>query len=158
MAQRSPDGSIPPDERLFRSVGFDHVDGDQVLPTAVDLPRCSFDREKYCAGPQSALSALRPDENGVVSLVAGDLPDPVPRPRPQGHPTELPSYEFFAQDDPNPPEAPENEAHAEVRMRAVGSPYTPNLKIKDKGVLAKAKEALARKLRVEVAPTPVRGD
>ena len=43
-------------------------------------------------------------------------------------------------------------------MRAVGSPYTPNLKIKDKGVLAKAKEALARKLRVEVAPTPVRGD
>lgn len=135
-------------EKLFRSVSVDHISpsGD-VLPTAVDVPRCSFNRERYAPNPLSVLVPSRPSENGVVALVAGDLPEPVPRP--PKPPNVFEPLEFYLKDDPTD----DNDAHAEVRVRPVGQAGSPNYKIKDKALREKAKEALARKLRIVVNPT-----
>lgn len=149
MALRSPDPLIPENEPLYRSICCDDVAGEDVLPSAVDLPRCSFDRSKYCSGPDSVLTSLRPKDTGVVFITPGTLPGPVPRsPGSTGQP-----YEFVAADDPNPPEAPENGAHAEVRLRPQGQAFNKNHKVKDKAVLAKAKDELCRRLKIVTPPT-----
>jgi hypothetical protein len=106
---RTPDGTIPVDEALFRSVSIDDVKGEDVLPQAVDLPRCSFNRSAYST-PEDVVTPKRPRDNGVVAVTAAELPEPVPRE------TAEPNV-FFVADDPNPPEEPANDAHCEVRMR-----------------------------------------
>jgi hypothetical protein len=59
-----------------------------------------------------------------------------------------------ATNDPCPQEDPDNEAHCEVRIRRQGHDYTRNLKLKPKPEMAmKAREALARTLRIHRAPT-----
>jgi hypothetical protein len=144
---RAVDESIPPDEKLYRSVSSADVIGEDVLPSAVDLPRCSFDREKYCESPTSVLTDRRRGDTGVLSITSSELPEPVPRlPPSNGAP-----YEFFAVDDPYPPEDPNNKAHAEVRMKPVGATFSKNHK-PPKPVLAKAKDALARRLRIVIPP------
>jgi hypothetical protein len=140
---RTPDETIPVDEALYRSVSIDDVFGDEVLPQAVDLPRCSFNRSAY-SNPDGVLTPKRPRDNGVVAVTTRELPDPVPRE------TAAP-YVFFVADDPNPSEEPENDAHCEVRMRPMNREFSKNHKV-NKEVLAKAKEALARKLRIVLAP------
>lgn len=104
---RAPDEQIPPDEPLYRSISAADVIGIDVLSSAVDLPRCSFNRGKYSA-PEDVLVARRPDDNGIVAITGNELPSPVPRAT--GDP-----YEFFTADDPNPSEDPDNDAHCEVR-------------------------------------------
>jgi hypothetical protein len=148
VAPRVRDLFIPEDEPLYRSICRDHVAGEDVLPGAVDLPRCSFDRSKYCSGPGAVLTSARPRDTGVVSITPGTLPGPVPRsPGSSGEP-----YEFIATDDPNPPEAPDNDAHAEVRLTPKGQPFSKNHKVRDKAVLAKAKDELCRKLKLIIRP------
>lgn len=136
--------AIPADEHLFRSISSDDVLGGDVLPQAVDLPRCSFNRSAYSEAT-AVFRASRPHDNGVAVLVAGDLPAPVPRA------TAVP-YEFVVVDDPNPAEDPDNDAHCEVRLKPQGLPFNKNRK-PSKEILAKAKEALASKLAVHVPPT-----
>lgn len=135
-------------ERLFRSVSADHVVEGQILPSAVEMPRCSFNREKYAAEPTSVFVALRPRDNGVVALLAGDLPEPVPR-QPKQPATTLVPLEFYVVDQPEET----NTAHAEVRVRPVGSAGSPNYQVKDKALRLKAQEALARKLSLLIPPT-----
>jgi len=140
---RTPDEEIPPDEPLYRSISAADVIGNDVLSSAVDLPRCSFNRGKYSSA-QDVLVARRPDDNGIVTITGNELPDPVPRA--SGAP-----YEFFTADDPNPSEDPDNDAHCEVRIRPQGKPFSKNHKVK-KEVRAKALDALARRLRIIKAP------
>jgi hypothetical protein len=140
---RTPDGTIPVDEALYRSVSSDDVKGDDVLPQAVDLPRCSFNRSAY-SKPEDVVTPKRPRDDGVVAVTPAELPEPVPRE------TAAP-YVFFAADDPNPPEEPANDAHCEVRMRPKGREFSKNHK-PNKQVLAKARDALARRLRIVRAP------
>lgn len=147
MERRTTDEPIPLSEQLYRSVSADHVIGDDVQPSAVELPRCSFNREKYCAGPLSVFTERRPADTGVLAITPAMLPAPVPRVAPStGSP-----YEFFAADDPNPPEDAANEAHAEVRIRPQGAHFSKNHR-PDKPVLAKAKDELARRLRIIIQP------
>ena len=144
---RIADATIPDDEALYRSVAKDHVDDRLVvLATAVEVPACSFNRGKYSA-PEHVLVPSRPKDNGILVITPKELPPPIPRA------DEVP-YEFFAADDPCPPEDAGNEAHCEVRIRRQGHDYTKNLKLKPKPEMAmKAREALARKLRIHRAPT-----
>lgn len=142
---RRTDESIPPDEPLYRSISLDDVRGEDVLPQAVDLPRCSFNRSRY-SKPEDVLTPKRPLDNGIAELLPGNLPDPVPRAS-GGNP-----YEFLAADDPNPQEDPENDAHCEIRIKPKGLPFNSNHKVKDKGVLAKAKDELARKMNIQTRP------
>ena len=90
---RAPDEEMPADEPLYRSISAADVIGIDVLSSAVDLPRCSFNRGKYSAA-QDVLVARRPDDNGIVAITGNELPAPVPRA--SGAP-----YEFFTADDPN---------------------------------------------------------
>ena len=140
---REPDEVIPADEPLYRSISIEDVNGDDVLPQAVDLPRCSFNRSAY-SKPEAVFAESRPSDNGIAELLAGGLPPPVPRE------TGVP-YEFIVVDDPNPPEDLGNDAHCEVCMKRRGELFNKKHE-PNKGVLAKAKDALARKLRVHTYP------
>lgn len=144
---RSRDEVIPAKEPMYRSISRDdvrEVDGElDILPHAVTLPRCSFNRSAYSA-PEDVFTERRPGDTGIVQIAPRDLPGPVPRA--SGAP-----YEFFAHDDPNPPEDEPNDAHCEVRIRPQGREFSPNHRVK-KPILAKAKEALARALRVHTRP------
>jgi hypothetical protein len=145
---RATDPFIPANEELYRSISAAEVIGQDVQPWAVELPRCSFNRASYCTGPESVLSPQRPEDTGVVAVTPGSLPGPVPRAAPStGKP-----YEFVAADDPHPPEDPANAAHAEVRLKPQGELFNPNHKIKNKELLAKAKDELAKKLRIVLPP------
>lgn len=138
---RTPEAFVPEDELLYRSVAKDHVaEGIGVLPIAVEMPACSFNRSKY-SKPEDVVVPSRPSENGILEITPRELPAPVPR-------ADAAPYEFFAADDP----IDVNDAHCEVRLRRTGTEYSrghkPNAAIK-----AKACEALARRLRVKRAPT-----
>jgi len=139
---RVPDGDIPPEEPLYRSVGADGVNGEDVLPFALELPQCSFNRSKY-SHPEQVL-VPRPEHTGILSVRPLDLPGPVPRHT--GSP-----YEFFAADDPNPKEDLQNDAHCEVRIKPQGLTFSKNHKVK-KEILAKALDELARKVRIFRTP------
>lgn len=144
---RSRDEVIPANEPMYRSISREdvrEVDGKlDILPDAVDLPRCSFNRSAY-SEPEDVFTERRPGDTGIVQIAPRDLPGPVPRA--PGAP-----YEFFAHDDPNPPEDEANDAHREVRIRPQGLEFSPNYRPK-KPILAKAKEALARALHVHTPP------
>lgn len=140
---RVPDKAIPAEEPLYRSISADDVSGEDILPQAVDLPRCSFNRSAY-SEPEHVFSDRRPLDNGIAELLVGNVPEPVPRET--GNP-----YEFIVVDDPNPAEDPDNAAHCEVRIKPQGIPFSKNHKV-NKTILAKAKDALARKLRLHTAP------
>ncbi|MBN1609406.1 MAG: hypothetical protein JW940_22440 [Polyangiaceae bacterium] len=140
---RLQDAEIPSGESLYRSVSDEEVNGDDILPTAVDLPRCSFNRSAY-SRPESVFTSRRPGDTGIVEIQPQRLPPPVPRA--SGDP-----YEFLAVDHPNPPEDPENDAHCEVRIKPSGHDFSKNHKV-GKEILAKAKDALARRLRIYMRP------
>lgn len=135
------DEPIPDDETLYRSVAKDDVDEHLgVLPTAVEMPACSFNRSKYSTAAD-VFSPSRPAENGILELTPRELPPPIPR-------AEATPYEFFAEDDP----IESNEAHCEVRIRRVGHPYNPKHK-PSPDIRLKAREALARRMRIGRVPT-----
>lgn len=138
---RALDEPIPPEEPLYRSVSVEHVFGPDILDSAVDLPRCSFNRGKYSL-PEDVVTARRAKENGIVVIHGAHLPGKVPRET--GEP-----YEFVTQDDP----IDGNDAHAEVRLCRQGHPFNNNHK-PNKAILAKAKDQLARNLRLHKAPVP----
>lgn len=140
---RLPDESIPPDEALYRSIGVDDVVGADIMPSAVDLPRCSFNRSSR-SEPSDVFVESRPQDTGIVEIIPAQLPPPVPRL--SGNPGA--PYEFYAADDPTP----ENDAHCEVRIKPQGATFSPNHKVRDKVTLAKAKDELVRKLRVHTPP------
>jgi len=140
---RQPDSEIPLPEPLYRSVCSEDVVGMDVLAAAVDLPRCSFNRSRF-SRPEDVIVAGRPADNGIVQITSADLPAPVPR--------ESPSigvaYKFDAFDDPTA----ENDAHAEIRMYLQDGSFNKNHK-PHKPTLAKAKDALARKLTILRSPS-----
>lgn len=141
---REAESGVPLDEALYRSVSVEDVSGDDVLPQAVDMPRCSFNRARY-SEPEDVLTANRPADNGIVTVKGEWLPGPVPRqPGGEGKP-----YEFFVADDPTP----DNDAHCEVRIRPQEGAFSKNHKV-NKVVRAKAKDELARRLRILRPPTP----
>ena len=103
MTCRAPDPVIPPKELLYRRLREEHVDGDSVLPEAIDLQGTSCDRSQYTT-PEALVSSDWPHvgkTSGEV-LPMNVLPDGEKAP-----------WEFFAVDDPF--EA--NQAHCEIRVR-----------------------------------------
>ena len=141
---RTADPEIPKDEALFRGVKPEWVtpEGDVTI-YAVDLPASSFNRAKY-SDAKAVLKPERPEHTSIVCARCVDLPPPVPR-------ADAAPHECFGADDPCPKEDPENEAHAEVRVRRLGSAYAPNYKVPSSSKL-KVKEALAKMMRPHVDP------
>lgn len=133
---RQPDLSLPPEELLFRSArpAALVMDGDRVLPEAVQLPSSSCNRERY-ALPESVLVAERPADTCVVQIAAGDLPAPM---------TSLAgvTYDWLAADDP----LPANEAHAEIRLCRSGM-YNRNHR-PNAAMAERLQVALAERFRV----------
>lgn len=140
---------IRADEPLYRRISARDVFGTQVMPSAVDLPGCSFNRHDYCDSPEDVFVRAEPENNGVASMTAGDLPASIPRSRP-----ELEPYVFAVADVP----LGDNDAHCEVRMHKQGKLYSKNLTFKtnaEKEIEGIAKDALARKMRVLIEPSPI---
>lgn len=138
---RGPDEPIPDDEALYRSVAKEDVDEHLgVLPTALEMPACSLNRSKYSRA-EDVLSASRPAENGILEVTPRELPPPIPR-------AEATPYEFFAADDP----IDGNDAHCEIRIRRAGHAYNPKHK-PSPDMKLKAREALARRMRIKQEPT-----
>jgi len=149
IVMRDPDATIPANELLFRSVKVEHVDGDVVHYTAVEMPRCSFNRAEH-SEPNDVLVVERPEHTGIVSAMGGNLPPAIPR-------SGAAALEFFVRDDPNPPEDPSNIAHAEICVKPVGTGFKPKWTIASKTVKITAREELARKLKVHTPPRPAAG-
>jgi hypothetical protein len=101
---RQRDEAIPGDERLFRGLKAEEVDGDRMLDDAIDLRGTSCDRESLRSLPEMRarwkfVGAVRPRE------LPGNL-------RTEGSDV---VWEFFAVDDP----IEGNDAHCEVRIRRI---------------------------------------
>jgi hypothetical protein len=99
---RQRDDAIPGDERLFRRLKADEVDGDRVLDDAIDLRGTSCDRETF-----RSLADMRARWKFVGAVTPRDLPVDL---RTEGSDV---VWEFFAVDDP----IESNDAHCEVRIR-----------------------------------------
>lgn len=140
---RPPDAVIPPTELLFRAVKPSWCDGDRLLPIAVEVPRCSFNRSGHSV-PADVCVPDRPEHNGVAEMSAGNLP-----------------AQLVGRDEPRTPhdfklvDMPEegNEAHCEVQLHRQGVTFNPNGKISSRIFREEAMGALARKLRVIIPPT-----
>lgn len=116
-------------------VSGNHLNGEFVLPGAVDLEGQSVNRAKYNPEPRAVMSNERRDV-----AVAGVQPKDLPGPQPS--PTGV-TYLFHADDLPED----ENAAHAEIRVHRAGSGWSKNHRpsAQNKTWL---KELLARSLRV----------
>lgn len=140
---RSLDEPIPEEEDLFRRIRADHVSGEIVLRTAVDLPRTSVNRSKY-SNPRDALRASRPDFTGVASIRCGDLP-----PAWQSPSGDVP-YEAYATDDP----LADNEAHANLVLgRVTDGRRREGHKPASKAFRDKIAGDMARAMQIRVPPT-----
>lgn len=154
---RIPDASIPSTETLFRAIDPKHIEEGEVLEGgveaprciaegAIDLPRCSFNRE---AG--GAWSVITENRRGFfpAGLPLVDL-HTVRIDRPGSSP-----YLLRVVDDPNPSDEPSNDWHCEVQMmRETDSvlPRNPDWKSDAK---TRARRAIVRRMfLVEGAPAP----
>jgi hypothetical protein len=144
---RQAESSIPPDEELYRRVSSDEVKGDDVLWHGVEVPACSFNRAAY-SEPEDVLREDDPARNGIAKMNVRDIPEPIVQEAPAN------SWAFFVADDPNPPEDPENDAHAEVRLHVIGQEYDKDRKV-TKTARMRALEALARRLKLHKYPVPL---
>lgn len=140
---RPPDEPIPLDEPLLHAIGPEHVQGDLVLPAAVDLEGTSVHRLKYCVTRHVPLIAARPDLNGLAETAVGRLPDPLPV-------GEL-IYRFFAVDAPSEGD----EHHAEIRVNTDPGSRENRARIKSSSARRLLREALASSFRIHVHPHPV---
>ena len=100
-----PDPKIPDGERLFRGLHEGWIDGNSITLHAIDYKGTSVKREAY-SQPEDLLRRGFPR---VGALTAGDLPLPLL--------LNDVEWRFFALDCPNPPDDPDNDAHAEIRTR-----------------------------------------
>lgn len=150
---REIDEPIPDDEELYRTVGVLDCDGDRVLPhrfidgaershNIIDADGTSVCRQKYVVAPTNCLTPLRPDENGLAMILAGNLPTPVQTPGGT-------VWEFRAVDVPEE----DNDAHAEIRVRKRGTPEGQWARVKKHAQRLAIKQALAARFRVILPPT-----
>lgn len=112
-----------PEERLFRRVANDLVVDEVLIEAAIDameIPACSFNREKYSA-PESVLVEAKPAERRIAYTTPASLPPPW-------------STEGGVQLRYEAVDLPEdfNEAHCEVHLLrgAETVPYKPKGKAK----------------------------
>lgn len=132
---RAKDEPIPLEELLYRSILPEDVEGEHIIPHAVEMPACSFNRGKY-SRPEDVLSSVRPRETVVTKVGVGELPEPFPRQSGE-------ICEFHAEDDP----LDENPAHCEVRLSLRGRGYSRNLR-NNKNLMFEARARLASRLRI----------
>jgi hypothetical protein len=130
---RPVDIEIPIDEILYRGLLSEWIDGEQVLPDAIDLEGTSVNRDKY---NPDRMAVIKGPFVGVASVRICDFPAPLDR-------HNAPAYRFEAFDCPEPG----NQAHAEIRPVRQGLGWNENHKIAlgNKRLL---KESLAAKMRV----------
>lgn len=128
---RAVDEPIPADEKLFRAVGKDDVDGNRVLEAGIEIPQMSCNRAKY----SKPADVVRSGQPGIAFVTPGSLPPPVV--------FNDVEYLFFAIDDP----IESNEAHAEVRVgRTSDRPRRDPFKPRSKDVRLKLRALLADRL------------
>ena len=111
---RDRDEPIPAEERLYRWLKTDDVNGLEVLPHVVDLEGTSVDREKYLPKGTPPHQPGHPDRNGLAVTSVARLPSAL-------RSNDI-DYEFFAVDWPEDV----NEAHAEVRPGRTPNDERPN--------------------------------
>lgn len=134
---RPRDEPILEGESLFRAVPEAHVTGRVILPEAIDMPRCSFDREKY-GSSAGVLKPQFPESNRIAVLVSGD--------HPRGELTAdgaSVSYILDIVDDP----LDDNDAHCEVRARRSTDPAWTNSHKMGRTSKALAKARLAATMK-----------
>lgn len=140
---RARDEPIPPDERLYRGVDADEVNGAELLATAVDLAGMSVARHKYV-----------PDVENLQLVGCSGLAFTTPSLLPTCFRCGELDYEAFAHDDPQD----NDPAHAEVRLgRAATATQRAdrpeNRAPGNKNARQTAKAALARAFTVSRKPS-----
>lgn len=130
---RPVDSDIPTDEILYRGLRSEWLDGDQVLPEAIDLEGTSVNRHKYNPEPTSLIGG---SIVAVASVRSCDFPEPMKR-------ADGPAYLFAVFDCPDQ----DNQAHAEIRPIREGLGWNANHSIaKPKKRLLK--EALSHRMKL----------
>jgi len=99
---RDRDEPIPSSETLYRWISVGDVNGDEVLPHAIDLARTSVNRDKYWDDPAGSPPFTK-EKNGLATTCEDRFPTDVVL-------NEV-GYEFFTFDLPEN----DNDAHAEIR-------------------------------------------
>ncbi len=111
---RPTDEPIPATEDLYRWLTQQDVDGNEVLPTTMDLQGTSVDRYKYVPGGELPThQAGHPERNGVAVTRTEKLEGSMP--------VEAAEFEFFAVDCPEF----DNAAHAKIRLGRIATPQRP---------------------------------
>jgi len=131
---RPVEPNIPADEDLYRGLLPEWIDGDVVLPEAIDIRGTSVNRHKYKSDPRDAMNVAR-GRTRVASVCARDFPQPLIV-------ESGPTYQFQAFDLPDET----NDAHAEIRPIRLGIGWNPNHTIASRNK-ALLKKALADKMR-----------
>ena len=133
---RSPDATLPPNERLILRFERDHVQGPYVLEQGIDVEGHSCSRESRITELDSVRTEREPE-------LAYALPRELPQlPWTRGDAVDDP-WEFFAVDDPTD----ENDAHAEIRNRRLSKRPDP----RNDTAGHKGKSSLRDKLRATLA-------
>jgi hypothetical protein len=131
------------DELLFRRVIYDWVDGPKVLGEAIQVPRCSVDRESLAGTPEEVLARGKASETGVVAVRFSAIPDLYQSPV-----SDL-VYESIVK---HCPEAG-NDAHSEIRVRHRDT-EEPFHKPGSTVFREMIKDKIAEQMSVVIPPTP----
>jgi hypothetical protein len=118
-----PNPVFCPDDKLFRAISAEMVDGTNVLNASIDLPAPSFNREKY--GMREDVFRGRPaNVNGIASVAVKTVPPQVV--------TDINTYLLAVVHDPlvDKKLQIENYSHAEIRFRENGRAYSRDRSIK----------------------------
>lgn len=145
---RERDEPIPSDETLYRWIAVGDLNGDEVLPHAIDLAETSVNRAKYWPEPLKS-EPLKPAMNGLATICGDRFPQELV--------VNDVEYEFFTVDCPEN----NNDAHAEIRSgrrptseRPTGD--RPNgYKPKSRAAKDTIRSALAERMTLFLRPTAV---
>ncbi len=128
---------IDEEELLFRGLHSDWVDGDRLLPAAIQIPECSVARARFSSGEPPIVPSLT-EHNGVAALAPKAFPPPYQH--------ESNEWHFTADDAP----LEDAEAHAHITLRAVrgGEPKKPS----GKTIKNEVRVRLADRFKVTCVP------
>lgn len=133
-------------EPLFRCIGVEHLNGDRILPIAVEVPCCSVLRANFVTLESVLPPAKRPSDTGVAQITVASLPQSLQWPQNPAPGDEPASWQFAAVDMPEEGLL----AHAEVHFSKKGEAV--RRAVNNRSLRLLAQDLLAREFRVVRRP------
>lgn len=137
-----PEQDFTPEEQLYRRIRKGDISPEnEILPTAIDYPGCSCDRQKYRNDPRDVLIK---GFSFVGSITVQDIPNQIVHSDNPETIVEL--YPWYC------PTA-DNTAHSEIRLRRKGKEYSDRYKPSSKAFKLQIRNEIVSKMRLVVTHT-----